>query len=108
MVNSCNIYRIRKGSVGGINPNPYGTFQFGPAYTTATYACRDTSYYPTTLYAPGTVLQNGTTLYIDTALTIPFNGGNYFYKYIPTSQPGSRYSVRVDGGGDVIYGPVAC
>jgi hypothetical protein len=96
------------GSIGGYNPITYGTFYFGPSYTTATGACRDTSYYPTTLYAAANVLQLGSILYTDTTLTTQFNGNERYYKYYSQSQPGSRYYIKVNTYGVVDYGPVAC
>ena len=96
------------GSVGGYNPTPYGTFYFGPAYTTATYACRDTSYYPNVYYSDSTTLIGGSQLFTDPGLLTPFNGNNRFYKYFSSTQPGSRYVIQVNTLGQVSYGPISC
>ena len=70
------------GSVGGITPiYSYGTFNTGVGYTTATYACRDTSYYPNTLYSLGGVLSLYSVLWTDPNFTTTFNGKNKFYQY---------------------------
>ena len=96
------------GSIAGYPPISYGTFYTGVGYTTATYACRDTSYYPNTLYSLGGVLALYSVLWTDPNFTTVFNGNNKFYKYYSADQPGSRYVIQVDSSGFVIYGPVAC
>lgn len=96
------------GSIGGYNPNPYTTYYLGPAYTTATGACRDTSYYPGIAYSDSVVLINGSQLFSDPSLLTPFNGNNRFYKYFSSSQPGSRYVIQINSIGEVTYGPISC
>ena len=86
----------------------YGTFYVGPAYTSATYACRDTSYYPSIFYSSQKYLQSGTEVYTDSTLTTAFNGNNRFYKYFSISSPSSTYVVQINTLGEVTYGPVSC
>lgn len=96
------------GSVGGFNPSSYYQYPAGPAYTTATYACRDTSYYPNIFYSANSFLISGDEVYSDTLLNTPFNGNNRFYKYYNTSSPGGTYVVQINTLGEIIYGPISC
>jgi hypothetical protein len=97
------------GSVGGVTPpNPYVTYIVGPAYTTATYACNDTSYYPNIFYSGASSLSGGIVVYANVGLTVPFNGNERFYKYFAQDLPGTTYVVKISSSGVVNYGPIAC
>jgi hypothetical protein len=96
------------GSVGGIAPPAYYQYPRGVGYTTATYACRDTSYYPSNFYSANSFLINGDTVYTDSALTTTFNGLDRFYKYYNSTSPGGTYVVRISTGGIITYGPISC
>ena len=74
------------GSVEGANPTPPVTsysYVMGPqGYGTENEACSNTYYYPTIVYSlegpsPGSVV----TLYIDSNCTVPFNGGDQYWKW---------------------------
>jgi hypothetical protein len=96
------------GSVGGLNPNPYYTYPHGPGYTTATYACRDTSYYSANFYTANSNIIYGDTIYNSSDLTTVYNGLNKFFKYYNLNAPGTTYVIRINTSGVVTYGPISC
>jgi len=72
------------GSVGGVNPTPpvYTTYVIGPTGYGGDYAaCANTYYYPTVVYAAESNPLSVTTLYTDTNLSVPFNGGYSYWKW---------------------------
>ena len=97
------------GSVGGITPGIGYVWGVGVGYSTATYACNDTSYYPTALWSVESDIDSVTRFYTTIGPTGPYDGGNKFYKYYsPTGVGGIYRVVQIDSSGYVTYGPINC
>jgi hypothetical protein len=90
------------GSVGGITP-PVTSYAYvignaGWGYDVA--ACSNTYYYPTVVYAAQSDPLDVTTLYTDSNLTTPFNGGFSYWKWgYPYFY--QKYSSYIDSDGTI-------
>lgn len=98
------------GSVEGANPTPPVTsysYVIGPqGYGGDTAACSNTYYYPTPVYAAESNPTLVTTLYTDSNLTVPFNGGYQWWKFgLPYLY--QKYAVFVQYNG-VVSGVTPC
>jgi len=91
------------GSVGGVNPPPATSYQWrlgNAGYYSASEACNETYYYPNTVYAASNSYFGVTTFYTDPELTIPFDGGNGYWKgYLVGS--GTYYAFNIGSAGTV-------
>ena len=93
------------GSVQGFNP-PVTSYQWsmGPqGYSNQTDACNNTYYYPIQVYTSEQSPYTITTFYTDAALTIPFDGGNEYWKYYSQSNPGVYYVAEIGSAGYNYY-----
>lgn len=98
------------GSNAGITPTPPVTsysYVIGPqGYGGDTAACSNTYYYPTGVYAAESNPLNVTTLYTDSNLTIPFDGGYQYWKFgLPYLY--QKYAAFIQYNG-VVSGVSAC
>jgi len=85
------------GSVVGVNPTPpsynwsIGYSGFGSSYQ----ACTDTYYYPGIVYSAEQSPYTVTYFYLDQELTLPFNGGNNFWKFYRPSEGPTSYVAQI-------------
>jgi len=85
------------GSVAGVNPTPpsynwsIGYSGFGSSYQ----ACTDTYYYPGIVYSAEQSPYTVTYFYLDQELTLPFNGGNNFWKFYRPSEGPTAYVAQI-------------
>jgi hypothetical protein len=90
------------GSVGGITP-PVTSYQYvigNAGWSTDFAACSNTYYYPTIVYAAENTPDFVTTLYVDSNLTTPFNGGFSYWKWgYPYFY--QKYSSYIDSSGNI-------
>lgn len=91
------------GSVGGINPIPPASTAYvigNAGWSNDYYACANTYYYPTPVYALESSPEFVTQLFTDAALTIPFNGGFSYWKWgYPYFY--QKYSSYIDSSGNI-------
>lgn len=89
------------GSVAGVNPPPTAYYwSIGPSGFFSSYqACTDTYYYPGVVYSAEQSPYTVTTFYLDQALTLPFNGGNNFWKFYRPSESSATYVAQIGSVG---------
>lgn len=88
------------GSVEGLNPT-ITSFQWSMGYqgfSTSNDACNNTYFYPIQVYTAEQSPYTISYFYTDSALTIPFNGGNYYWKFYSPSQ-GTYYVAEIGSAG---------
>ena len=93
------------GSVANLNPTPT-SFQWSMGYRgyDSTYeACNNTYYYPTQVYTAEQSPYTISYFYEDAELTIPFNGGNYYWKFYSPSAGGTYYVSEIGSAGYNYY-----
>jgi hypothetical protein len=85
------------GSVAGVNPAPTAYYwSIGPSGFGSHYqACTDTYYYPGVVYSAEQSPFTVTYFYLDQALTLPFNGGDNFWKFYRPSDGSSTYTAQI-------------
>jgi len=85
------------GSVAGVNPPPTAYYwSIGPSGFGSSYqACTDTYYYPGVVYSAEQSPFTVTYFYLDQALTLPFNGGDNFWKFYRPSEGSSTYVAQI-------------
>ena len=93
------------GSVANLNPTPT-SFQWSmgyQGYSDSFDACNNTYYYPIQVYTAEQSPYTISYFYEDAALTIPFNGGNYYWKFYSPSAGGSYYVAEIGSAGYNYY-----
>ena len=89
------------GSVANLNPTPT-SFQWsmGPqGYSDSNDACLNTYYYPIQVYTAEQSPYTISYFYTDAALTLPFNGGNQYWKFYSPSQGANQYVSEIGSAG---------
>ena len=89
------------GSVANLNPTPT-SFQWsmGPqGYSDSNDACLNTYYYPIQVYTAEQSPYTISYFYTDAALTLPFNGGNQYWKFYSPSQGANQYVSEIGSSG---------
>jgi hypothetical protein len=93
------------GSVGGLNP-PTTSYQWSIGYqgfNSQFDACNNTYFYPGIVYTAEQSPYTISTFYLDSALTIPFNGDNLYWKFYTPSNPGIYYVSEIGSAGSNYY-----
>jgi hypothetical protein len=93
------------GSVEGINPTPT-SFQWSmgyQGYNNQFDACNDTYFYPIQVYTAEQSPYTISYFYEDALLTIPFNGGNQYWKFYSLSGGGTYYVSEIGTDGYNYY-----
>ena len=93
------------GSVANLNPTPT-SFQWSMGYRgyDSTYeACNNTYFYPIQVYTAEQSPYTISYFYEDAELTIPFNGGNYYWKFYSPSAGGTYYVSEIGSAGYNYY-----
>lgn len=88
------------GSVEGLNPT-ITSFQWSMGYqgfSTSNDACNNTYFYPIQVYTAEQSPYTISYFYTDSALTIPFNGNNEYWKFYSPSQ-GTYYVAEIGSAG---------
>jgi hypothetical protein len=86
------------GSVEGVNPPvpTYYVWSIGNSGFFSSYeACTNTYYYPGVVYSAEISPYTVTYFYLDQELTIPFNGGDNFWKFYRPSEGSSTYVAQI-------------
>jgi hypothetical protein len=93
------------GSVANLNPTPTSyQWSMGPqGYSNQFDACSNTYYYPIQVYTAEQSPYTITYFYQDAALTLPFNGGNYYWKFYSPSGGGTYYVAEIGSDGYNYY-----
>lgn len=93
------------GSASNYNPGGGGTYYTYYVGNQGWYdhgtACTNTSYFPNVLYADTPYPAAVTTLYTDSALLTPFNGGYSYWKIVSQNYGSQYYSLFITQTGDV-------
>ena len=95
------------GSVSGVNPTPTSyIWNIGNTGWGSTYqACSNTYYYPGVVYTAEASPYTITTMYLDSDLTLPFNGNGDFWKFYRSADGPYYYSGQIGNSGTV-YQPI--
>jgi len=89
------------GSVANLNPTPT-SFQWSMGYqgfNNSNDACNDTYFYPNVVYTAEQSPYTISYFYEDSLLTIPFNGGNQYWKFYSPSSGGTYYVAEIGSAG---------
>ena len=93
------------GSVANLNPTPT-SFQWSmgyQGYSDSNDACSNTYYYPIQVYTAEQSPYTISYFYEDSLLTIPFNGGNQYWKFYSPSFGASYYVAEIGTAGYNYY-----
>jgi hypothetical protein len=93
------------GSVANLNPTPT-SYQWSTGYRgydNQFDACSNTYFYPIQVYTAEQSPYTITYFYQDAALTLPFNGGNYYWKFYSPSGGGTYYVAEIGSDGYNYY-----
>jgi hypothetical protein len=93
------------GSIQGFNP-PVTSYQWSIGYqgfNSQFDACGNTYFYPGIVYTAEQSPYTITTFYLDSALTLPFNGDNLYWKFYTQSNPGIYYVSEIGSAGSNYY-----
>jgi hypothetical protein len=89
------------GSVENLNPTPT-SFQWSmgyQGYNSSYDACNNTYFYPIQVYTAEQSPYTISYFYEDALLTIPFNGGNQYWKFYSPSSGGTYYVAEIGSAG---------
>lgn len=93
------------GSVANLNPTPI-SYQWSigyQGYSNQFDACNNTYYYPGVVYTAEQSPYTISYFYLDAELTLPFNGGNQYWKFYSPSAGGTYYVSEIGSGGYNYY-----
>ena len=93
------------GSVANLNPTPTSfAWSIGyQGYNSQYDACNNTYFYPAVVYTAEQSPYTISYFYSDSALTIPFDGGNYYWKFYSPVQGSTYYVAEIGSAGYNYY-----